>query len=54
MMAAKNSVELEWLRYFRKQVVHSLGPADDDIIQAIRDEWVEDGNKLPRSERGEK
>lgn len=39
--------ELEFLRFFFEEVRPALGPADDDIVGAICDQWEENGNQLP-------
>lgn len=41
--------EVEYLRFFADKVVPCLGPADGDIIQSIKEEFVKKtGKQLPR------
>ena len=45
--------ELEFLRFFYKEVEGALGPASDDIRQMIKDAWEDLGNTLPQDYRNE-
>ena len=39
--------ELEWLRYFYSTARDTMGPADADIYQMIKEVFVEHGGILP-------
>lgn len=40
--------ELEYLRFYAEKVYHCLGPADDDIVSSIKEQFVnKTGKKLP-------
>lgn len=41
--------ELEWLRYFYDVARHPFGPADSDIYQMIKDDFVAGGGVLPEA-----
>lgn len=45
--------ELEWLRWYRREVYACLGPADDDINRSIREAFVKKHgmDALPKQER---
>lgn len=45
--------ELEWLRFYMRNVYYCLGPADDDINRSIRDSFIKEhgADKLPKQER---
>lgn len=45
--------ELEWLRYYKRNVYSCLGPADDDINRSIIESFVKANGmeKLPKQER---
>jgi hypothetical protein len=47
-MDEQEKLELEWLRFFYQKVYHVLGPADDDIIDSIRRQYVKQGGTLPK------
>ncbi len=38
--------ELEWLRFFYREVSDALGPADADIYQMIKEAYVDHGGIL--------
>lgn len=42
--------ELDWLRWFRSNIVDALGPGSGDIIDSLRREYQEKGKKLPEVE----
>ena len=45
----EEDLELDFLRYFYEQVGYALGPADDDIYNAIKEDYVKrTGNLLPK------
>ena len=46
-MSKDDQNELDFLRFFFKEVRPALGPADDDIVSAICAQWVDEGNELP-------
>ena len=39
--------ELDFLRHFYGVVGDYLGPADSDVYEAIKQEYVDEGNDLP-------
>ncbi len=39
--------ELKFLRYFYAQAKYSMGPADSDIYQMIKDEYTDAGHAIP-------
>lgn len=41
--------ELDWLRYFYSQAKHGMGPASDDIYSMIKEQYIADGDVLPKS-----
>ncbi len=41
------NTELEWLRYFYDNAMHSMGPASDDIYSMIKESYVMSGGILP-------
>lgn len=45
--------ELEWLRFYKRNVYHCLGPADDDINRGIIKSFVSEKgiDALPKQER---
>ena len=48
-MTKAEKQELEYLRYFYDAVQPALGPADDDIIRMIQEEYEEEtGNEVPK------
>ncbi len=47
-MTTVEKQELEYLRYYHDAVIPALGPADDDIISMIQDDYKEEtGNPIP-------
>lgn len=42
--------ELEWLRFYKREVYYCLGPADDDINLSIARKYKAEGKQLPDSE----
>ena len=47
MKAKKRASELDYLRYFYDAVQPALGPADDDIISMIRDDFEQETGQRP-------
>lgn len=44
----KKATKLEWLEYFYENI--DLGPADDDVVDIIKAEFIRDKDKmLPKS-----
>lgn len=43
------NTELEWLRYFYDAASGPFGPADSDIYQMIKDDFVAGGGVLPEA-----
>lgn len=39
---------IEYLQFMVDKMYSCLGPADDDIVQSIKEQWVAQGNKLPK------
>ena len=40
-------LELRYLRFVLDKVDNSIGPASDDVLQIIKEEWVAEGGKVP-------
>jgi hypothetical protein len=51
MLTEQENLELEWLRYFYANVEDCLGPASDDIYEAIADDYIREGNRMPDREK---
>lgn len=53
MSAEDMKKELEWLRWYRREVYACLGPADDDINRSILEAFVKKHgmDALPKQER---
>lgn len=45
--------ELQFLRYFYKEVNGALGPASGDIYRMIKEAWVDAGQILPEDYKDE-
>lgn len=39
--------EVEWLRFFYDEIQPALGPASDDCIYLVKQEYKDQGNELP-------
>lgn len=43
------ATELEWLTYFYENVTDCLGPAEDDIVAQLKEDFSKDTNlKVPK------
>lgn len=48
-MKAAIQLELDWLRYFYSQAKHGMGPASSDIYEMIKEQYIADGDVVPKS-----
>lgn len=46
-MTTDDIQELEFLRFFYERARYAMGPADDDIYQAIKDEFRDENGYIP-------
>ena len=46
-MTEEEKQELEWLRYFYDKSDRAIGPAYDDVVWAIQENYKEQGGVIP-------